>query len=56
MEFIEEYVNEERYGRMKKLIIRCNNILFIRELYEEEYEKTVAYWKSRDDYYEFKRS
>ncbi|GFR05463.1 small nuclear ribonucleoprotein F [Trichonephila clavata] len=47
LELVEEYTEKEVHGRMDKLIIRCNNVLHIHELDNEETEKIVQYWQSR---------
>ncbi|GFS74867.1 hypothetical protein NPIL_131461 [Nephila pilipes] len=40
---------DDESGRISKLMIRCNNILHVRELNDEESEGMVSYWKSRNE-------
>ncbi|GFT78931.1 hypothetical protein TNCV_3093251 [Trichonephila clavipes] len=53
LEFVEQYDGEEVKGRMTKMIIRRSDVLYVRELDNEESEKIVSYWKSRPEFKEF---
>ncbi|GFY69634.1 hypothetical protein TNIN_233401 [Trichonephila inaurata madagascariensis] len=47
LELVQEVLQGEVMGRLDKILLRNNNILFIRQLDDQETEKIVQYWQSR---------
>ncbi|GFY69638.1 small nuclear ribonucleoprotein F [Trichonephila inaurata madagascariensis] len=47
LELVEEVLLGEVHGRLDKVLVRCNNILYVRELDNQETEKIVQYWQTR---------
>ncbi|GFT01576.1 hypothetical protein TNCV_4204421 [Trichonephila clavipes] len=47
LELVQEVVEEIVEGHLDSILVRCNNILYIRELDDQETEKIVQFWQSR---------
>ncbi|GFT36773.1 hypothetical protein NPIL_471531 [Nephila pilipes] len=48
LEWVKPFHGDEETGDNLKLMILCDNILYIREMNDEEREEIVLYWDSKN--------
>ncbi|GFU07034.1 hypothetical protein TNCV_2517431 [Trichonephila clavipes] len=47
LELVQEVVEENVEGVLDRIIVRCDSILYVRELDDQETEEIVQYWQSK---------
>ncbi|GFQ79068.1 hypothetical protein TNCT_449371 [Trichonephila clavata] len=55
LDLVEIYDGETLLSHTHTILIRCNSMVYIHELHDEECEKIVSNWQSRGEFHEIQQ-